>query len=148
MVGKYGTSLEKQQIAMLRRELERAVAKGDNKAVQRACSEIEGLRWRVLGKQDWFWREIFDSLRQADTPFIDMAEAQKLFANGQSAISSGNGEVLREVVRDLWKHQPKGQAELIWSPEVLENNDRAETNSPDRLFFSRLACCHKSTPLR
>jgi molecular chaperone DnaK len=113
IVGKYGTSLEKQQLAMLRRELERAAAKGDNKAVQRACSEIEGLRWRVLGKQVWFWREIFDSLRQADTNFIDMAQAQKLFANGQSAISSGNGEVLREVVRDLWKLQPKDQAELM-----------------------------------
>jgi hypothetical protein len=98
---------------MLRRELERAAAKGDDKAAQRACGEIEDLRWRVLGKQDWFWRGIFDSLRHADTPFIDMAEAQKLFAKGQSAISSGDGEVLRQVVRDLWKLQPKDQAELI-----------------------------------
>jgi hypothetical protein len=113
VVGTYGTSLEKQQLAMLRRELERAAAKGDDKAAQRACGEIEDLRWRVLGKQDWFWREIFDSLRHADTPFIDMAEAQKLFAKGQSAISSGDGEVLRQVVRDLWKLQPKDQAELI-----------------------------------
>ncbi len=113
VVGKYGTSLEKQQLAMLRRELERAAAKGDDKSVQRACSEIEGLRWRVLGKQNWFWREIFDSLRQADTPFIDMAEAQKLFVKGQSAVSSGDGEVLREVVRALWKIQPKDQAELM-----------------------------------
>jgi molecular chaperone DnaK len=112
-VGTYGTSLEKQQLAILRRELERAAAKGDDKAVQRACSEIEGLRWRVLGKQDWFWRQIFDSLRQADTPFIDMAEAQRLFAKGQSAVSSGDGEALRQVVRDLWKLQPKDQAELI-----------------------------------
>jgi molecular chaperone DnaK len=113
VVGKYGTTLEKQQLAMLRRELERAAAKGDDKAVQRACSEIEGLRWRVLGKQDWFWREIFDSLRQADTPFIDMAEAQKLFAKGQSAVSSGDGDILREVVRELWKIQPKDQVEMM-----------------------------------
>ena len=88
-------------------------AKSDDKAVQRACSEIECLRWRVLGKQNWFWREIFDSLGQTGTPFIDLAEAQKLFAKGQSAISSGDGEVLREVVRDLWKLQPKDQAELM-----------------------------------
>jgi len=113
VVGSHGTSLEKQQLAMLRRELERAAAKGDDRAVERACSEIEGLRWRVLGKQDWFWREIFDSLRQADTQFIDVTEARKLFAKGQSAISSGNGEALREVVRDLWKLQPKDQAELM-----------------------------------
>jgi molecular chaperone DnaK len=113
VIGKYGTSLEKQQLAMLRRELERAGAKGDDKAVQRACSEIEGLRWRVLGKQNWFWREIFDSLRQPDTLFIDAAEAQKLFTKGQSAVARGDGEVLREVVRGLWKLQPKDQAELM-----------------------------------
>jgi molecular chaperone DnaK len=112
-VGKFGTSLEKQQLAMLRRELERSAAKSDNKGVQRVCREIEGLRWRVLGKQDWFWREIFDSLRQAETPFVDVAEAQKLIAKGKSAVSSGDGESLREVVRALWKLQPKDQVEVM-----------------------------------
>ena len=112
-VGKFGTSLEKQQLAMLRRELERSAAKSDDKAAQRVCSEIEGLRWRVLGKQDWFWREIFDSLRQAGIPFVDVAETQKLIAKGKSAVSSGDGEILREVVRALWKLQPKDQAEVM-----------------------------------
>ncbi len=112
-VGKFGTSLEKQQLAMLRRELERSAAKSDDKAAQRVCSEIEGLRWRVLGKQDWFWREIFNSLRQAGIPFVDVAEAQKLIAKGKSAVSSGDGEILREVVRALWKLQPKDQAEVM-----------------------------------
>ncbi len=113
IVGRFGSSLEKQQLAMLRRELERSASKSDDKAAQRVCSEIEGLRWRVLGKQDWFWREIFDSLRQAATPFVDVAEAQKLFAKGQSAVSSGDGETLREVVRALWKLQPKDQAAVM-----------------------------------
>jgi hypothetical protein len=112
-VGAFGTSLEKQQLAMLRRELERAAAKGDDKAVQRVCSEIDVLRWRVLGKQDWFWREIFDSLCQTDTPFVDVVEARKLITKGKSAISSGDGEVLREVVRALWTLQPKDQAEAM-----------------------------------
>jgi hypothetical protein len=100
-------------LAVLRRELERAASKTDDKAVQRVCSEIEGLRWRVLGKQDWFWREIFDSLRQADTPFVNVAEAKRLIANGQSAVCSGDGETLREVVRALWELQPKDNAEII-----------------------------------
>jgi molecular chaperone DnaK len=113
IVGRFGSSLEKQQLAMLRRELERSASKSDDRAAQRVCSEIEGLRWRVLGKQDWFWREIFDSLRQAATPFVDVAEAQKLFAKGQSAVSSGDGETLREVVRALWKLQPKDQADVM-----------------------------------
>jgi len=111
VVGQFGTSLEKQQLAMLRRELERATSKGDDKAIQRVCGEIEGLRWRVLFKHDWFWREIFDSLRQPDTPFVDLAEARSLIARGQTAVSNGDGEGLREIVRALWKLQPKGNAE-------------------------------------
>ena len=111
VVGQFGTSLEKQQLAMLRRELERAAYKGDDKAVQRVCGEIDGLRWHVLFKQDWFWREIFDSLRQSDTPFVDRAEARRLISKGQAAVSSGDGEGLRDVVRALWELQPKGGAE-------------------------------------
>ena len=111
VVGQFGTSLEKQQLAMLRRELERAASKGDAKAIQRASAEIESLRWRVLFKHDWFWREIFDSLSQPNTPFIDPTEARTLITKGQAAVSDGNGEGLREVVRALWKLQPKGNAE-------------------------------------
>ena len=113
VVGQFGTSLEKQQLAMLHRELERAASKGDDKAVQRVCAEIDGLRWRVLFKQDWFWREIFDGLRQVDTPFVDRAEAQRLIDKGQAAVSSGDGEGLRKVVSGLWELQPKAGAEAI-----------------------------------
>jgi molecular chaperone DnaK len=111
VVGQFGTSLEKQQMAMLRRELERAASKGDGKAIQRASAEIEALRWRVLFKHDWFWREIFDSLCQPNTPFVDAAEARTLITKGQAVVSGGDGEGLREVVRALWKLQPKGNAE-------------------------------------
>jgi molecular chaperone DnaK len=111
VVGQFGTALEKQQLAMLRRELERATSKGDDKAIQRVCAEIDGLRWRVLFKQDWFWSEIFDSLLQPNTPFVDPAAARGLIAKGQAAVSGGDGEGLREVVRGLWNLQPKGNAE-------------------------------------
>jgi molecular chaperone DnaK len=111
VVSKFGSSLEKQQLPMLRRELERAASKGDDKGVQRVCEEIDGLRWRVLFKQDWFWREIFDSLRQPDTLFVDRAEARRLIVEGQVAVSTGDGEELRKVVRSLWELQPKGGAE-------------------------------------
>ena len=111
VVDQFGTSLEKQQLAMLRRELERAASKIDDKTVQRVCAEVEGLRWRVLFKHDWFWREIFDSLCQPDTPFVDTTEARRLIAKGQTAVSSGDGSGLREVVRALWTLQPKGDAE-------------------------------------
>jgi hypothetical protein len=111
VVGQFGTSLEKQQLAMLKRELERAATKGDSKYIQRATEEIQALRWRVLSKHDWFWREIFDSLSEPNTPYINQTEARLLITKGQAAISSGNGEGLRDVVRGLWKLQPKGVSE-------------------------------------
>jgi molecular chaperone DnaK len=111
VAGQFGTSLEKQQLAMLRRELERAASKGDGKAIQRASAEIEALRWRILFKHDWFWREIFDSLCQPNTPFVNPAEARTLITKGQAAVSGGDGEGLRGVVRSLWNLQPKGNAE-------------------------------------
>lgn len=111
VVGQFGSALEKQQLVMLRRELERAASKGDDKAVQRATEEIDGLRWRVLTKQDWFWKEIFESLLEPNTVFVDQAEAKHLITKGQAAVCSGDGTTLREVVRGLWDIQPKGGAE-------------------------------------
>ena len=43
--------------------------------------------------------------------FIDRAEARRLITKGQAAVSSGDGEGLRNVVRALWELQPKGGAE-------------------------------------
>jgi molecular chaperone DnaK len=111
VASQFGTALDKQQLAMLRRELERAASKGDGKAIQRATAEVEALRWRVLFKHDWFWREIFDSLCQPNTPFVNPAEARTLITKGQAAVVGGDGEGLREVVRALWKLQPKGNAD-------------------------------------
>jgi len=113
VVGGFGTSLEKQQLTMLRRELDRAITKGDNRAAQRACDEIDGLRWRVLGKQDWFWKEIFNSLQNSGGPFSDAAEARHQITKGESAIAAGNGEGLRAAVQALWKLQPKTEADIM-----------------------------------
>jgi len=107
VVSQHGSSLEKQQFAMLKRELERVASKGDAKAIKRVTDEIDALRWRTLFKHDWFWREIFDSLCDPHAPFVDQAEAQSLLAKGKAAVSSGDGQTLREVVRSLWKLQPQ-----------------------------------------
>jgi molecular chaperone DnaK len=111
VVTHFGSALDKQQFAMLRREFDRSIAKGDEKIVQRVCAEISGLRWRILYKQDWFWREILDSLKKPGVAFVDKAEASSLIAQGQAAVENGNGDALRQAVRGLWQLQPKGLAE-------------------------------------
>jgi len=108
----FGTPLDVQQFNLLRHELERSAAKGNEKIVQRVCAELDALRWRIMFKHDWFWREIFNSLCQPNTPFINANEAQLQITKGKAAVSSGDGEGLREVVRALWKLQPKGEVEV------------------------------------
>ena len=111
VVSQFGSTLEKQQLALLKRELERAMSRGDNKGAKRAADELNSLRWRTLFKHDWFWREIFESLCEPGMPYVDQQEASSLFAKGKEAIANGNGQALRDVVRALWKLQPQTVAD-------------------------------------
>jgi molecular chaperone DnaK len=112
-IGQFGDALDKQQLGVLRRELERVAAKEDDKAVKRVAAEIDSLRWRVVYKQDWFWREILESLSEPGVVFVNDDEAQRLLSEGRAAITNGSGDSLRETVRALWKLQPKEKAEVI-----------------------------------
>ena len=108
---KFGTNLEKQQCALLKRELERAAAKGDARTVDRATQELDRLRWRILGRYDWFWRDIFLSLADDASSFVDPAGASKLFDRGHQAIANDDGADLRVTVNALWELQPKSKAD-------------------------------------
>ena len=73
----------------MKRELERALARGDNKGAQRIVDEIDGFRWRVLAKHDWFWRDVFESQCHPgfQRSFVDPVEAARLIANGKVAVT-------------------------------------------------------------
>lgn len=111
VVEQFGSPLEKSEIAILRRELERSIAKGDERGLRHTTDALESLRWRVLFKQDWFWQEIFDLMRQPGHQFLNKAEAEQWLSHGEQAIRQGDGEGLREAVRQLWKLQTKSQIE-------------------------------------
>ena len=108
---KFGSNLEKQQFALLKRELERAAAKGDVRTVDRATQELDRLRWRILSRYDWFWRDVFLSLAGDASSFVDPARANKLFDRGHQAIANDDGAGLRETVNALWDLQPKSKAD-------------------------------------
>lgn len=111
VVTDFGAPIDQQQLAVLKRQLERSVERGDTKGVQRIVDEISAFRWRVLYKQDWFWREIFEGQRRPDVQYADPAEAARLFISGQAAVASGDGQTLRRIVRSLWDLQPKTSEE-------------------------------------
>src|SRR6185295_6792775 len=93
------------------KQLERGLDKADERAIQRVQEAFDALRFRVLLAQDWYWRELFESMRGPDQAWQSKEAAEKLLARGQEAISSGDGKDLREVVRELWKLQPKTKEE-------------------------------------
>jgi molecular chaperone DnaK len=107
----FGSNLEKQQCALLKRELERAAAKGDTRTVERATQELDRLRWRILGRHDWFWRDIFLTLAGDASSFMDPAKATRLFERGHEAIAHDDGAELRVIVNALWDLQPKSKAD-------------------------------------
>lgn len=107
VVKDFGAPIDQQQLTVLKRQLERAVERGDTKGAQRIVDEIGAFRWRVLSKQDWFWREIFEGQIQPGVQFASPAEAARLITSGRAAMVSGDGQTLRRVVRSLWDLQPK-----------------------------------------
>jgi molecular chaperone DnaK len=112
VVDQFGTSLDKQRLSALRREVERATASGTEGAVKRVCEEIDTLHWYVLFQQDWFWRDLFDALREPEVKFVNRDESSRLILKGETAIKAGKGEALQEVVRGLWALQPKDDAQI------------------------------------
>lgn len=113
IVTEFGSPLDKQQMASYKRELERVGARSDDKGIARLTADIGQLRWRVLYKQDWYWREVLEGLAEPGTPFIEQSEADALIAQGRAAVNSGNGEALRDAVQGLWKLQPKKSGDEV-----------------------------------
>jgi hypothetical protein len=107
IVSDCGTPIDKQQLAAYKRELERLGARSDDKAIVRLTSDIAQLRWRVLLRQDWYWKNALDNLGKPGMPFLDQAAADTLIESGRTAASRGDGQGLREAVRALWKLQPR-----------------------------------------
>jgi molecular chaperone DnaK len=117
--GRFGSNLEQQQFALLKRELERAASKGDSRSVERLAQELDMLRWRILGRHDWFWRDVFLSLSDGAGVFVDPQRAGELFERGHAAISNDDGDDLRKVVVALWDLQPKSKADANRDSAIL-----------------------------
>jgi molecular chaperone DnaK len=111
VVERFGSALEKKELQLLAKQLERALEKEDERALETMRDAFDSLRWRVLSAQDWWWREVFDSMKTPGHSFLNRAQASKLFNEGEAAIRAGSGTQLRAAVRELWKLQPRDELE-------------------------------------
>jgi hypothetical protein len=113
IVERDGTTLEKQAISLLRDELEKAVSRRENLMIQQLVKEFTRLHWRVLSRQESFWRDQFGLLCEPRQPFVNSAEAEELINKGKLSFKRSDLRELREVVRALWKLLPRDEEELI-----------------------------------
>jgi hypothetical protein len=110
-VDELGTIQDKKEFELLVRDLDIAISNNDQRGLNRGYEMMDGLRWRIFFGQDWFWADMFNSLKQTETGFMNRTEAEKWVIRGDNALQSGNFQELREAVRNLWKLQ---------KPDVLE----------------------------
>ncbi len=107
----YGTDEEKREADMLRRELERALAKGDTRSLNKLLEACNNLRWRILSRQPWFWQNNFGTLCQPGRKYTNATAAANWIEKGNMAISQGDSITLEQAVRQLWKLESVAQAD-------------------------------------
>jgi molecular chaperone DnaK len=110
-VKKYGDKLVAYEFEMVRKQLEHAAERLDERGVNKCIEDLSALNLRILSNQDWFWRDIFDSMDKSDTAFVNPKQAQHWVLEGERAIREGKGDALRVAVRKLWDLQPRDKRE-------------------------------------
>lgn len=107
VVTKWGTSIDKKEFELLNYEADKKVIEENERALIKIINDLDNLRWRILFEQDWYIRQVFEELCENRENFVNIQESQRLIALGQGAISRGDSDTLREIIKDLWELLPK-----------------------------------------
>ncbi|MFL6282778.1 MAG: Hsp70 family protein [Pyrinomonadaceae bacterium] len=102
----YGNEAQRERLAVLRRELSEATARGDVRGVRRASAALRELRGQVLHAQQWFWESWFTHMRRPGTRFVNNEEAARWLAEGEEALRASDRGKLERAVRWLWSLLP------------------------------------------
>jgi molecular chaperone DnaK len=102
IVEEYGDTLDRFEYEQRRKALEEAAERLDERAVRKCIEAMEGLKFQVLSKHDWFWQNVLKNLQQhsSDT-FLNPTAAQHYMQDAERAVREGNGPALRAAVHKL-----------------------------------------------
>lgn len=117
LISQYGTAIEQNQIALLRKELDRAIRDNDQRGIRKAHEDLKEIRWYVLSRQEWYWCQLFEYAKDPNRRFINRTEARHWLERGDKALQAGDVGKLEEAVRELWALLPQTQ--------VKQDQDRA-----------------------
>jgi molecular chaperone DnaK len=110
-VEKYGETIDRYEFDLARKELEQAAERLDERAVRNSVEKLVKLNFGILQKQDWWWRDIFESMDKSDAAFRSPDAARHWVGEGERAIREGKGAALREAVTQLWNLQTRSAAD-------------------------------------
>lgn len=105
-VNAHGNDAQRERLAVLKRELAEATARGDVRGVRRAVAALKELRGQVLYAQHWFWESWFRHMRRPGTRFVNTEAAARWLAEGEEALTNDDREKLERAVRWLWSLLP------------------------------------------
>jgi molecular chaperone DnaK len=113
VVGQHGSSGDRQQMANLERETERAIAARDPDLLRRKLNEIRGLLFRVYQERPEFWIGLLHFIRERRSSMDNPALAEQLFSRAQRAIDGNDLAGLKAVVRQLMALLPPDQQQKL-----------------------------------
>jgi molecular chaperone DnaK len=111
IVNQLGSTEHKKEFALVKRELEKAVERDDQRGRRKSMYDIRTIGWRVLTAQEGFWREAFDHLRSQKQKFTDEGKADEWLQRGATAYEAQDAIKLREAVQKLWQLEAPSVAE-------------------------------------
>jgi molecular chaperone DnaK len=106
---KFGTDAEKRESAQLKRKLEEALSRDDQRGARKAGEDLDAHGGRVRSNQDKYWKDTFEAQQRSGQRFVNQQEARKWFDAGELAVRKGDSVSLREAVKHLWKLWPQDE---------------------------------------
>lgn len=114
VIDSYGVEDDKDQLAALRKEADRAMEIKDGKRLEKITGEIMSLRWSVLFKQPGFWISAFQEIKKnPPTAFTNKARAEELIEEGSIALQRQDLDALKSIMFELWGLIPSEDQESI-----------------------------------
>lgn len=111
IVTKFGSVVDQKEFELLCRELDRTAEKEDIKNLEASLDNLDGLKWKVLKQQDWWWKQMFEGLAQNLGNMVNQLEARRLIVEGEEAQLRGESHALQEIVSKLFQLLPKSEVE-------------------------------------
>jgi len=113
IVASYGNNDDKDQIASLKKEAEKAIESKDLSRITKLTEEIMSIRWAVLFRQPGFWVSAFQEVKKDPGSFTNKERAEELIDEGSAALQRQDLDSLKSIMFELWSLMPRDEQEKI-----------------------------------